>query len=159
MKHSEFVAEIQLKYIPTDIKRRDLGSIRKSAEAYDFLYPLYDQDTIGLTEVFIVVFLNRASRVIGYHIHSIGGITGTVVDIKLIVATALKCACSSILISHNHPSGNLEPSKNDKLQTNQLIKALEVFNLELLDHIIVSPEKGEYYSFTDDWLCRPLPHS
>jgi DNA repair protein RadC len=152
MKHSEFVAEIQLKYIPKDIKRRDLGSIRKSAEAYDFLYPLYDQDTIGLTEVFIVVFLNRASRVIGYNIHSIGGITGTVVDIKLIVATALKCACSSILISHNHPSGNLEPSKNDKLQTNQLIKALEVFNLELLDHIIVSPEVGKNYSFRDELI-------
>ncbi|MHA8060989.1 JAB domain-containing protein [Aquirufa beregesia] len=153
MKKEHFVAEIQLKYIPTDIKRRDLGSIRKSPEAYDFLYPLYDQDTIGLTEVFIVVFLNRASRVIGYNIHSIGGITGTVVDIKLIVATALKCACSSILISHNHPSGNLEPSKNDKFQTNQLIKALEVFNFELLDHIIVSSANGEYYSFKDECIC------
>lgn len=150
MKHSEFVAEIQLKYVPTDIKRRELGSIRKSSEAYGFLYPLYDQDTIALAEVFIVVFLNRASRVIGYNIHSIGGIAGTVVDIKLIVATALKCACSSILISHNHPSGNLEPSRNDKFHTNLLIKALEIFNLELLDHIIISPVDNKYYSFKDE---------
>lgn len=159
MKHSEFVAEIQLKYIPTDIKRRDLGSIRKSPEAYDFLYPLYDQDTIGLTEVFIVVFLNRASKVIGYNIHSLGGITGTVVDIKLIVATALKCACSSILISHNHPSGNLSPSDNDKIQTNHLMKALELFNIEMLDHIIVSPDFGSYYSLKDDWLNLSITNS
>ncbi|MHA8101872.1 JAB domain-containing protein [Aquirufa nivalisilvae] len=152
MKHSDFVAEIQLKYIPTDIKRRDLGSIRSSVDGYNFLYPLYDLDTIGLTEVFIVVFLNRACRVIGYNIHSVGGITGTVVDIKLIAATALKCACSSILISHNHPSGNLEPSKNDKAETNLLIKALQLFNIEMLDHIILSPEFGKYYSFKDEFI-------
>lgn len=152
MKKSDFVAEIKLKYIPTNLKRRDLGSIRKSEDAYKFLYSLYDQDTIGLTEVFIVVFLNRASRIIGYSIHSKGGITGTIVDIKLIVATALNCACSSILISHNHPSGNLIPSKNDKAQTNLIKMALEVFSLELLDHIIVVPIKGNYYSFTDNGL-------
>lgn len=152
MKHSEFVAEIQLKYIPTDIRRRELGNVRSSIDAYNFLYPLYDQDTISLTEVFMVVFLNRGSKVIGYNLHSLGGNTGTSVDIKLIAATALKCACSSIIISHNHPSGNLIPSENDKLQTDLLMKALNLFNIEILDHIIVVPEFGKYYSFKDDFM-------
>lgn len=149
MKQSEFVAEIQLKYIPTEINRRDYGKIKSSKDAYDFIYSLYDPDTIGLKETFIVIFLNRASNIIGYNIHSSGGIDGTVMDIRLIIATALKCAATSIIVAHNHPSGNLEPSVQDRKSTKSLSQALEIFNICLLDHLLITPNKEAYFSFTD----------
>jgi DNA repair protein RadC len=149
MKQSEFVAEIQLKYVPTEINRRDYGKIKSSKDAYDFIYSLYDPDTIGLQETFIVIFLNRASNIIGYNIHSSGGIDGTIMDIRLIIAAALKCAATSIIIAHNHPSGNLEPSVQDKKSTKSLNQALELFNISLLDHLIITPKEKAYFSFTD----------
>jgi DNA repair protein RadC len=149
MKQSEFVAEIQLKYVPTNTKIRDYGKIKSSKDAYDFIYSLYDPDTIGLKETFIVIFLNRASNIIGYNIHSSGGIDGTVIDIRLIIATALKCAATSIIIAHNHPSGNLEPSVQDKKSTTNLNQALEIFNICLIDHLILSPNERKYNSFVD----------
>ncbi len=149
MKQSEFVAEIQLKYIPSDIKTCDYGKIKTSKDAYHFIYSLYDPDTIGLKETFMVMFLNRASNIIGYNIHSSGGIDGTVMDIRLIIATALKCAATSIIIAHNHQSGNLQPSEQDKKSTKNNYKALDLFNICLMDHLIVTPTKSQYKSFVD----------
>jgi DNA repair protein RadC len=149
MKQSEFVAEIQLKYIPSDIKTCDYGKIKTSKDAYHFIYSLYDPDTIGLKETFVVIFLNRASNIIGYNIHSSGGIDGTVMDIRLIIATALKCAATSIIIAHNHPSGNLDPSEQDRKSTKNLNQALELFNISLLDHLIITPKEKAYFSLTD----------
>jgi len=88
--------------------------------------------------------------VIGIEHHSIGGIVGTVADIKLIVATALKCIASSIILAHNHPSGNLEPSKVDKDFTKKVSEACKLFDISLLDHLIVTSEG--YYSFCDEDL-------
>lgn len=149
MTHQEYVAEIQLKYIPTEIKARDYGKIRSSKDAYDFIYSLYDPDTIGLKETFVVIFLNRASNIIGYNIHSSGGIDSTVMDIRLICAAALKCAASGVIIAHNHPSGNLQPSDQDKKSTKNIYKALDLFNICLMDHLIVTPTKSNYKSFVD----------
>jgi len=149
MKQSEFVAEIQLKYIPTNLKTRDFGKIRSSKDAYEFIYNLYDLDSIGLKETFVVVFLNKGSNIIGYYIHSSGGLDSTVMDIRLIIASALKCAATSIIIAHNHPSGNLEPSSQDKKSTKNLNQALEIFNICLLDHLIISPNRTIYNSFVE----------
>lgn len=149
MKQSQFVAEIQLKYILTDLKKRDYGKIRTSKDAYNFIYSLYDPDTIGLKETFIVIFLNRASNIIGYNIHSSGGIDGTIIDIRLIIAAALQCAATSIIVAHNHPSGNLEPSVQDKKSTKNLNQALEIFNICLLDHLLITPYQEDYFSFSD----------
>lgn len=152
MKQQEYVAEIQLKYIPTEIKARDYGKIRSSKDAYDFIYSLYNPDTIGLKETFMVIFLNRASNIIGYNIHSSGGIDSTVLDIRLICAAAIKCAATSVIIAHNHPSGNLQPSEKDKKSTRNINKALEIFNICLLDHLIISPTKTQYNSFVDNGI-------
>lgn len=149
MKQSEFVAKIHLKYVPTNIKKRDYGKIQSSIDAYDFIYNLYDPDTIGLKETFVVVFLNQGSRIIGYNLHSSGGIDGTIVDNRLIIVTALKCAATGIIVAHNHPSGNLEPSVQDKKSTKNLNQALEIFNICLLDHLIISPNRTLYNSFVE----------
>lgn len=152
MKQSEFVAEIQLKYLPSAKSRLNGGKIQSSVDAYNFLKTIYNQDTIALTETFVLVFTNHANEIIGYNIHSSGTIASTQVEIKLIMAIAINCACSGVIISHNHPSGTLTPSKSDRLITDKINQALEVFNIKLLDHIIVSPNRGDYYSFADNGI-------
>lgn len=79
-----------------------------------------------------------------------GGMTGTVADIRLILATALKIASTGIIISHNHPSGNKLPSKSDIQITHKLYKAAKLMDIQLLDHLILKPEEGSYYSFADE---------
>lgn len=152
MKESQFVAEIQLKYIPTNLKIRDYGKICTSKDAYDFIYNLYDPDIIGLKEIFLVVFLNKASNIIGYTLHSSGGLDSTIMDIRLIIVSALKCAATSIIVAHNHPSGNTNPSEIDKKSTKNLNQALEIFNISFLDHLIITPWKNSYNSFVDSGL-------
>lgn len=102
---------------------------------------------IDLKEYFFVFMLNQANRVIGFYKLSEGGISGTVADIRLAFATALKCASAGILICHNHPSGNLSPSRADNLLTEKFKQAGELLNIKLLDHIIIGG--NEYYSYAD----------
>lgn len=150
MKQSEFVAEIQLKYLPTSISRKCVGKIKSSIDAYNFLKTIYNPDTVALTETFVLLFTNYTNDIIGYNFHSSGNIASTQVEIRLIVAIAINCACSGVIISHNHPSGAMRPSNSDKEITNKINQALELFNIRLLDHIIVSPIRGDYYSFADN---------
>jgi DNA repair protein RadC len=150
MSKQEYVAEIKLKYVPSIIKSSIYDKINTSLEAYNFVKSIYNQDTLALHEQFVVVYLNNANNIIGYYNHSKGGISGTVVDVRLIVAVGLKCACSAIIISHNHPSGNLNPSIQDRKQTECIMKALKLFHIVLLDHLILVPDTSKYYSFTDN---------
>lgn len=150
MKKSEFVAEIQLKYVASDISKREFSKIRSSCDAHKFLRIHYNPDTIMLYESFVVLYLNRSSNIIGYQLHSIGGIASTLVEVQLIVATALICACKNVIISHNHPSGSMKPSTEDIRLTTQVEQALKFFNITLLDHLILSPEPDVYCSFTDE---------
>lgn len=101
-------------------------------------------------EVFAVVFLNRANRIKHFEIISKGGITGTVADPRIILKKALDLQACSIVISHNHPSGNLQPSKADIEITAKIKSASQYLDIQLLDHIIVS-EDG-YYSFADEGM-------
>ena len=101
-------------------------------------------------EVFGVVFLNRANRVKHYEVISIGGITGTVADPRIIFKKALAEGAVSIILFHNHPSGNLQPSRADEDLTSRIVQAAKLFDIRILDHIIVS-EEG-YFSFADGGL-------
>ena len=101
-------------------------------------------------EVFVVVFLNRANRINHYEIISEGGITGTVADPRIILKKALEEDAVSIILCHNHPSGNLLPSKADEDLTYKIKEAAKYFDIKVLDHIIVS-EEG-YYSFADEGI-------
>jgi len=99
-------------------------------------------------EVFAVVFLNRANKINHFEIISEGGITGTVADPRIILKKALEHDAVSLVLSHNHPSGNLTPSRQDQDLTNKIKEASNYFDIKVLDHIIVS-EEG-YYSFADE---------
>lgn len=99
-------------------------------------------------EVFAVVFLNKANKINHFEIISRGGITGTVADPRLILKKALEEGATSIVLTHNHPSGNLKPSRADEEITQKIKQAAGYFDIAVLDHIIVSDEG--YYSFADE---------
>ena len=99
-------------------------------------------------EVFAVLFLNRANKVNHFEIISRGGITGTVADPRIILKKALEEDATSIVLSHNHPSGSLKPSRADEELTKKIKEAAKYFDIKVIDHIIVS-EEG-HYSFADN---------
>lgn len=101
-------------------------------------------------EVFAVLFLNQANKINHFEIVSRGGITGTVADPRVILRKALEEDAVALVLSHNHPSGNLKPSRADVDLTQKIKEAARYFDIKVLDHIIVS-EEG-YYSFSDDGL-------
>jgi DNA repair protein RadC len=111
----------------------------------------YDKSTIALQEQFIVLYLNRSNLCLGGHKVFTGGLTDIVVDIRLNLGIALKACACNIIISRNHPSGNLKPSGSDQELTNKLKEAGKLMDITLLDHIILSPE-GSFYSFADEGL-------
>ncbi len=142
------VSEIGLKYRPTRIESR---VIRSSSDAYDLLIRWFDKDTICLQEQFIVAYLDRKNSVTGVYRASLGGITATIADPRLIVTTALKTASLGIILCHNHPSGSLLPSRMDEELTQKIKQAATWLDINLLDHLIISPS-GEYFSMTDQGL-------
>ncbi len=101
-------------------------------------------------EVFAVIFLNRANKINHLQIMSKGGLTGTVADPRVILKKALEEDAVSLILSHNHPSGNLKPSRADQDVTQQIKEAAKFFDIRLLDHIIVS-DTG-YFSFADEGM-------
>lgn len=101
-------------------------------------------------EIFAVVFLNRANKINHFEIISKGGITGTVADPRIILKRALEEDATSMVLCHNHPSGNLRPSRADEELTKKIKEAAAYFDIKIIDHIIVS-EEG-FYSFADDGI-------
>lgn len=97
-----------------------------------------------------VLYLNRANKLISKDRLSIGGVTATVVDVKIIIKAALEKLASSIILVHNHPSGNPHPGENDKMQTKILKDAASLFDITLLDHLIIAGDG--YFSFADDGI-------
>ena len=139
--------EITLKYKSGETQRVKISDSRTS---YDLLKKLYDADTIEYCESAIVLFLNRVNNTIGWFKVSQGGITGTIIDKRMVLVTALNTGATSIIISHNHPSGNLNPSNMDISMTKELKAGCHAIGIDLLDHIIVTADK--FYSFTDEGI-------
>ena len=144
----EVISEIEISYKP---KRSNHPVVKSSNDAYNYLKQFYPEETIALLEQFTVAFLNRANRIIGISVVSKGGITGTIADPRLILATALKTAATGIVLCHNHPSGNLQASTADIEITKKIQSACNFLDIKLLDHIIISPS-GTYLSFADESL-------
>ena len=101
-------------------------------------------------EEFWVLYLNRANRLVERHNVSSGGITGTVFDVRLVFKHALLIDAPNLILGHNHPSGNLSPSRADRDITRKAIEGGKLMNLEVLDHLILS-DTG-YFSFSDEGL-------
>ncbi len=143
------VAEIQLSY-KSNVKPSLRPKITGSRDCYQILLGSWDLSRLELVEQFKVLFTNRANRVLGIFELSTGGITGTVADPKLIFVAALKVGATGIVLSHNHPSGNLQPSQQDIDLTRKIKEGGKWLEIQLLDHIIITSES--YYSFADEGI-------
>lgn len=122
-----------------------ITTIRKSSDSYAALEGyMADLDV----EHFYIILLNRANRIIGIEKISEGGVSGTLVDAKIVFRRALLKKASCIILAHNHPSGSLAPSQADIELTKKIVKAAEVLDIIVLDHIIYT--NTSYYSFADE---------
>ncbi|MDR0427351.1 MAG: DNA repair protein RadC [Dysgonamonadaceae bacterium] len=139
------VAALELGRRRRSSKVINLGSIRYSKDIYDLFHPLMAD---LYHEEFWILFLNRANKIIDKMKLSQGGISETTVDNRIIYKEALIRLASSLVICHNHPSGNVNPSKQDELITFKLRDGLKVLDMTLIDHIIVCDKS--YYSFADE---------
>lgn len=144
------VSEIKISY-KDRIPSGQWIKITSSKNAAECIYGLWDKNTIGLHESFKVLLLNNGNKVKGIYEISRGGITGTLVDIRVLLAVILKSLSVGIILTHNHPSGTLQPSAPDKELTTKIKKATALFDVKLLDHIIIAPN-AEYFSFADEGL-------
>jgi len=143
------VSEIQLTYSPI-VKPSQRPKIEKSLDVYTLLLNNWDLGKIDFIEQFKIMLLNRANKVLGIVNVSTGGVAGTVADPKVIFSAALKANASVIILSHNHPSGNLKPSQADLDLTRKLIAAGNYLDINVIEHIILTSEG--YLSFADEGI-------
>ena len=145
----EGVPEVKLKFYKST-RKKFLGKVTSSKDAANFIRSVYKRGEIQLQEQFVVLYLNRANHIIGYYKHSLGSISGTIVDVRLILSAALNSASSAMIIAHNHPSGNLRPSQADEVLTKKIVEAGKLMDIAVLDHLIIT--KDSYLSFADESL-------
>ena len=140
------IAEIQVTYKP-NTQKAERHKVTGSHAAYEVL-KLAFADDLEFFESFKILLLNNANEVLGISTISKGGITGTIVDIRLILSRALAANATSLILAHNHPSGNLRPSQADEKITAKIKKAAEYLDIKVLDHLIVTAEG--FHSFADN---------
>jgi DNA repair protein RadC len=143
------IAEVELLY-KSKVNPSDRPKISTSSDAYQILKQAWDPNSLELCEEFKILLLNRAHKILGIYNHSKGGVSGTIADPKLIFVTALKANASGVILAHNHPSGNLQPSQSDIDLTKKCKEAGKFLDIQILDHIILTTEK--YYSMTDEGI-------
>lgn len=122
--------------------------ITTSRDAVKIFKEHFDSDEMDYRESFFALYLNQANRVLGIKKISESGISSAIVDVRIIMQTALLCNASGIILAHNHPSGNLKPSQEDLSITQKIKEASQFLNIQLLDHCILS--STDYISFADD---------
>ena len=140
------ISEIRLAYT-RKVKASERPQVTCSNDAYKLFRENWEDLTISLFEEFKILLLDRNNKCMGIVPISRGGVAGTMADPKLIFVSALKARACHIILGHNHPSGNLEPSTADQRLTEQLVKAGKYLDLEVLDHLILTDEG--YLSFVD----------
>ena len=121
--------------------------IGKSKDVSDYIRQVYPVE-VNIREAMVVLYLNNSNRTLGYSVASIGGITGCVIDVRLVLRDALLTQSTSIIMIHNHPSGTLKPSQADIAITDKIKKAAGLLDVKLLDHLILTEDA--FYSFADD---------
>jgi DNA repair protein RadC len=145
-KYNSNMSEFKLKVEKTYFKK---VKITQSSDAYNVIKQFYNDD-IEIYESFFLLLLNRANNTTGYVKISQGGTIGTVVDVKLIAKYAVDSLSCAVILAHNHPSGNKQPSQNDRNMTKKVKEALKLFEIQVLDHIILTSES--YFSFGDEGI-------
>lgn len=123
--------------------------IQNSDDANRFIRQFFESDVTLYESVFILL-LDNSNRTIGFAKISQGGVTCSVIDNKIIAKYAIDSLASAIILAHNHPSGNLNPSDNDRVVTDKLFQALELIDVKLIEHLIITEDS--YWSFADHGL-------
>ena len=145
-ERSPKLSELKVTY-----RRSGRASDRKrmtgAMSAADYLKSVWDRDRIELVEEFLMLCLDGANRPIGWLKVSTGGLAASQVDIRVVLSIALQTASSSLIVAHNHPSGELSPSPEDIVVTNRLKEASALVGIRLLDHLIITKES--WFSFLD----------
>lgn len=143
------VNEIKLSYSRKGNCERSISS---SVDAVDVFRSHFDAQQMDYRESFFALYLNQANKVLGIKKISECGISSTLVDVRIIMQAALLCNASGIIVSHNHPSGNLKPSSCDIKITAQIKEAARIMGMSLLDHFILSSDS--HMSFADEGFIR-----
>ena len=146
-KSISIMAALELGRRRSDAKGLERVCIRSSADIFDIFHPLMRDLP---TEEFWILLLNQANKVIDKVCISKGGIDQTAVDVRLILREALLQRAKQIVLIHNHPSGNIRPSREDRNLTQAVKKSAEAMNIRLTDHVIVAD--GAFFSFNDEGL-------
>ena len=143
------LAEFELKQAKelTTINNIKNQKILSSDDAVDIFRQIWEKDTISAYEQAYVLFVNTNNKPKGFYHHSSGGIDGTIMDIQMISGMAVKSLSKGVIIAHNHPSGNIQPSEADERITEQMKEALKLFNIKLLDSLILT--ENNYLSFAN----------
>ena len=141
------LAEITVSY-STKVKAAERPKVRCSQDADALLRKVFP--SLEHVEYFYIICLNRANQVLGFHQVSKGGISGTVTDVRVIFQVAIKTSSSGLILAHNHPSGNLQPSEADLKITRKIKEAGALLDISVLDHLVLT-EEG-YLSFADENL-------
>jgi len=127
----------------------EIPQVSDSRTVYELLHPLMSDLQ---HEEFWVLYLNQSNKVIDRWLAGKGGITSTLVDVRLVLKKALEVGAVSIILSHNHPSGKREPSAQDRELTERMQEAARTLDIKVLDHIIIADQK--YFSFADEGLIE-----
>lgn len=138
--------ELKAKKTPSNFEKVKIVS---SKDAFNVIKQFYFDD-IDIFESFFILCLNRNNQTIAYAKISQGGVTGTVVDIKLIAKYAIDCLASGVILAHNHPSGNLKASPEDLAITKKVKEGLKILDIQVLDHLILTSQG--YLSFGDEGI-------
>ena len=149
------IAEISVSYSQR-IMPSERVAVTNTNIVVDILRYAWDDRTIELYESFKVILLNRNNKLLGVASIAEGGITNTVVDVRILFAIALKCAAVAIILAHNHPSGNINPSETDMLLTQKIIEGAKLLEIDVLDHVIITLDS--YYSFAQNGNMRFIPN-
>ena len=143
------ISEIKISYFPK-FKASERPLISNSQSCFEIFRNNWDNGDLQYRESFAILLLSRSNKVIGINWISQGGLAGTVADPKMIFQAALKANAASIILAHNHPSGNINPSQNDIDLTKKLVNAGQFLDLPVLDHLIITD--SAYFSHADEGL-------
>lgn len=143
------VTKLELVY-HNKAKPKDRLKLLSSTHAYETLMMEWDMNKIELLEQFKIILLDNRNYCLGLSDISTGGMTSCLVDPRLVFATALQSKATQIILAHNHPSGDMTPSKEDIAITRKLRDGGKLLDISVLDHLIVTPE--HYYSFCDNGM-------
>lgn len=146
-EYKSHLPQITLKYTPSDFQKVKVTS---SLDVFEVMKKMFNPDTVEYSEESIVLFLDGANKTIGWMRHTTGGTCQAIVDVKIILVTALQCGATAIAFAHNHPSGQNHPSREDEKVTQRIKQGCEAIGVRMLDHIIITGDYGGYYSFCDE---------